>query len=134
MTNEQKMLLISLRKDGLGYKRIADRIGISENTVKSFCRRNAGVVIIQESKEDSCCKCCGKLIEQNPKRKEKKFCSDACRMKWWNSHLDQVERKAIYEYTCPACGRKFSVYGDAKRKYCSHKCYVAHRFGGGDGE
>lgn len=23
----------------------------------------------------------------------------------------------------------FQVYGNAKRKYCSHKCYVEHRFG-----
>lgn len=133
MTNEQKLLLISLRNEGLGYKRIAGRLGISENTVKSFCRRNTWTVPT-ETADESICKCCGKPIEQNPKRKEKKFCSDKCRMKWWNSHLDRVERKAIYEYTCPGCGKKFSVYGDAKRKYCSHECYVTHRFGGGYGE
>lgn len=131
MTNEQKLLIISLRKEGLGYKRVASRLGMSENTVKSFCRRNEiNNRLIIENQEDSACKHCGKPIEQNPKYKKRKFCSDKCRMNWWNSHMDEVERKAIYEFICPYCGRKFSVYGDARRKYCSHECYVKHRFGG----
>ena len=131
MTNEPKMLIVSLRAEGLGYRRVADRLGISENTVKSFCRRqkNAPQVKVPAG---SVCKCCGAPIEQTPGRKEKKFCSDKCRREWWNSHLDQVDRRAIYEITCPGCGKHFTVYGNAKRKYCSHECYVAHRFGGRD--
>lgn len=41
------------------------------------------------------CKFCGKEVHQNPGRKEKKFCDDKCRMAYWNSHQDKVERKAI---------------------------------------
>ncbi|MCD8003201.1 MAG: hypothetical protein LUG88_04735 [Clostridia bacterium] len=41
MTNEQKMIISSLRAEGMGYSSIARKVGISENTVKSFCRRNA---------------------------------------------------------------------------------------------
>lgn len=52
----------------------------------------------------------------------KKFCSDRCRMKWWNSHLDQVQRKANYDFVCPVCKKPFTVYGNANRKYCSHEC------------
>ena len=76
------------------------------------------------------CNCCGKPVAQNPGRKEKKFCSDACRTRWWNSHLDLVKRKAIYHFTCPTCGREFTAYGNAHRKYCSHTGYIEDRFGG----
>ncbi len=40
MTDEQKTKIISLRREGLGYTAVAKRIGISKDTVKSFCRRN----------------------------------------------------------------------------------------------
>jgi endogenous inhibitor of DNA gyrase (YacG/DUF329 family) len=73
-------------------------------------------------------------VAQNSGRKEKKFCSDKCRMTWWNRHLDKVKRKAVYEYICPHCGKPFTVYGNSHRKYCSHECYVADRFGGGQDE
>ena len=69
-------------------------------------------------------------VKQNPGRKKKRFCSDSCRMKWWNSHMDKVKRKAIYEFTCLHCGRTFTAYGNSGRKYCSHDCYIEERFGG----
>jgi len=75
------------------------------------------------------CLYCGAPIEQNPKRREKKFCSDDCRMLWWNSHRDLVKHHMIRTEHCLHCGQIFQVYGNAKRKYCSHKCYVEHRFG-----
>lgn len=37
MTDEQKQQIIALRRDGAGYGRIAARLQISINTVKSFC-------------------------------------------------------------------------------------------------
>lgn len=39
MTDEQKQQIIAMRRDGAGYGRIAARLQISINTVKSFCRR-----------------------------------------------------------------------------------------------
>lgn len=132
MTNEQRMIMSSLRAQGMGYGAIARKVGISENTVKSFCRRNA-------QKEDKPqvagagehrCLCCGAPVAQSPGRKEKKFCCDKCRNKWWNAHLDKVDRRAIREVACAGCGKIFSVYGQAARKYCSHDCYIRHRFGG----
>ena len=39
MTEEQKTRIASLRGEGYGYVRIARTLGLSENTVKSFCRR-----------------------------------------------------------------------------------------------
>ena len=37
-----------------------------------------------------------------------------------------MKRKAVYTYTCPACGKKFTVYGNSHRKFCSHACYIAY--------
>lgn len=126
MTGEQKQQIIVLRRDGAGYGRIAARLQISINTVKSFCRRHGLVA----KSADSVCEQCGKPIEQNPGRKRKRFCCDACRNKWWNAHLELVKRKAVYTYTCPTCGKEFTVYGNSHRKFCSHACYIAYRFGG----
>ena len=143
MTNTQKTVVESLRSQGLGYKRIAAQTGISANTVKSYLRKIAPLAVEQATpdsipesrpKEAPCekhiCRYCGTSVEQNPGRKEKKFCSDSCRTLWWNSHLDLVKRKAIYHFTCLTCGRDFTVYGNAHRKYCSHSCYIQDRFGG----
>lgn len=78
------------------------------------------------------CLCCGKEVVQPRGRKEKKFCSDKCRNKWWNSNLDKVNRKANYEFICPHCKKLFSAYGNKNRKYCSHACYIEDRFGGAE--
>lgn len=40
MTDYQKTQIMKLRAEGLGYGKIAQRLGISLNTVKSYCRRN----------------------------------------------------------------------------------------------
>ena len=129
MTDEQRQQIVELRAAGNGYKKVSQLLGLSENTVKSFChRRNLGKVIVQPHAEIEICKCCGNPVPQNPGRKQKKFCSDRCRMKWWNSHLDQVKRKANYDYVCPVCQKSFTVYGNSHRKYCSHECYIKDRF------
>lgn len=62
-----------------------------------------------------------------------KFCSDNCRTAWWNAHPEKVNRRAVYHFTCAHCGKPFTAYGNAKRKYCSHACYIADRYKGGDG-
>lgn len=142
MTTEQKRTIDSLRKQGFGYKRIASETGISENTVKSYIRRanvpaasHAETTAPSEkpmptAQTDYCCQYCGHVVRQNPGRKKKKFCSDTCRAKWWNTHLNQVKRKAIYHFICPSCGKDFTAYGNASRTYCCHACYIAYRFGG----
>ena len=77
------------------------------------------------------CRYCGAPITQTPGRKEKKFCSDRCRNRWWNEHLDLVDRRANYEFVCQTCGKPFTAYGNAHRKYCSRDCYYEDRFDGG---
>ena len=39
MTNGEKMLITQQRRQGLGYTEIARKLGMSVNTVKSYCQR-----------------------------------------------------------------------------------------------
>ena len=129
MTEQQKMKITSLREAGLGYKKISKLMVLPESTVKSYCRRNGLTGKRDVGMQIGICFCCGKPVQQNPGRKEKKFCSDKCRNKWWSGRLDGVNRKAFYEFECQGCKRKFTAYGNSKRKYCSHDCYIKDRFG-----
>ena len=137
MTIEEKNQIAEMRKAGLGYKKIAQGLGLSESTVKTFCHRSGLASIPVESIKavfpmtlQKPCQCCGNMIPQIQGRKEKKFCSDECRNSWWNRHLSETKRKNMMEYVCPACGKTFSAYGKRNRKYCSHECYITDRFGG----
>lgn len=129
MTALQKERIVLLRSQGESYARIADVLGISENTVKSYCRRNnvsIGTKQEQHTAKDVCTNCgCPLVHTQGAKRK--RFCSDGCRMTWWKAHPEAVNRKAVYRYVCPICGRSFEAYGNAHRKYCSRACSVAAR-------
>jgi endogenous inhibitor of DNA gyrase (YacG/DUF329 family) len=136
MTSDQKRNIYELRTKGMSYDAIAEALSLSKNTVKSYCRRNGlsgKRVPSQEmpNKPTEFCPNCGKPVRQIPGRKHIRFCSGSCRQEWWNSHLDQVNRKAVYEYTCACCGRHFTAYGNSHRKYCSHACYIKARFKGG---
>lgn len=96
MASEQKIMIEEYRKNGIGYKQIAKDIGISVNSVKTYCRRNNLCSDdLQNRISNSVCEQCGKIVVQRKGKKHKRFCSDSCRNKWWNTHLDQVKRKAI---------------------------------------
>lgn len=137
MTIEQKNIIASMRKAGVGYTKIAQEIGVSENTVKSFCRRNGLTVsAVQPESEkvtvpaEKSCRFCGAPFIQYPGRKVKKFCSPECRNKFWNAHINDEKRKAMETYICLHCGKEFYAYAGHGRKYCSHECYISARFGG----
>ncbi len=72
------------------------------------------------------CPQCGKHVKQRTRHK-KRFCSDRCRMKYWNSHPEQIRRSAYYTIACRNCGAEFRSYGNAYRKFCSRACYDAYR-------
>ena len=103
------------------------RLGISENTVKSFCRRN-NLTGVASKEPVVVCRNCGRPLPQYPKRKQRKFCSEACRRAWWKMHPELIHKAAFYPATCAHCGQEFQSYGNRKRKYCSHACYIAARF------
>ncbi|MDY3014373.1 MAG: RNA polymerase subunit sigma-70 [Evtepia sp.] len=95
MTNEERTQIIELQRKGYGYKQIATITGLPQNTVKPFCSRHPAVDdALAEAKE--LCRNCKKPLEQTLHKRKKVFCSDACRMAWWNTHPEKVERKAYY--------------------------------------
>lgn len=136
MTELQKVDITRLRISGCSYSQIATKLNISENTVKSFCRRNrlkaADIKTVPDVKK-SACECCGAELSLTDGKKRKRFCSDRCRNKWWNANLDKVNRRAYYDFTCGYCKKSFSAYGNRKRKYCCHECYAADKCKQGGG-
>ena len=40
MNENDKNRIVELRKGGIGYKSIAQRLNLNLNTIKTFCRRN----------------------------------------------------------------------------------------------
>ena len=125
MTDSQRILIDNLRLEGYGYSKIATEIGVSENTVKSYCRRSKTNSKAQEN--IAACEQCGKLIDMS-KRSARRFCSDACRNKWWNEH---PKTEMSYVTTCACCRRKIHMRRRNEKKFCSHACYIKSRYGGG---
>ena len=126
MTNQQKEQITALRSQGYGYATIAKAVGLKKDTVVAFCRKMGmtGTKAADNRRielDAGFCLQCGALLTQTPGRKRVKFCSE------------KVNRRAIYHFTCAHCGKPFTAYGNAKRKYCSHACYIADRYKGGDG-
>lgn len=123
---ERNTKIINLKKDGYSYKQISIEVNIPIGTVKSILSRN-------DSMKGLKCKCknCGKEIISIKGKKAKIFCSNDCRLEWWNSNRDKGN-KIIYERTCPSCNKKFSTL-DKDKKYCSHPCYIKDRFYKGSG-
>ena len=136
MTEEQKLQIIRLRNEGCGYTTVADKLGMSKDTVKSFCRRNGlngkAVQTMPVADIGSVCRECGKPVVQETGKKQRVFCGDECRSAWWRAHPEKINQRAVYSFTCVCCNQPFTAYGNSKRKYCSHECYIKHRFKGGD--
>lgn len=119
MTLEEKNKIYQLKKEGYGYKKIANELGLSVSSVQSFLKRNPMDIDLLGT-----CKRCGMTIQSIKGKKKKQFCSDRCRWDWWNSHIKEVNKKAFYTLTCKHCGKEFTAYGNQKRVYCCHDCYV----------
>lgn len=100
--------------------------GLPLNTVKSFCARHP-VQIKELPSSNALCRNCLAPLEQTPHKRKRMFCSDACRMAWWNAHPERVQRKAYYTLTCRHCGKQFESYGNSHRAFCSRDCYLKFR-------
>lgn len=121
MNLEEKNNIAKLQRKGLGYRRIANELNLSPNTVKSYLKKLS---------ENTSCPTCGKPVKQTAHRKEKRFCSDACRMKYWNSHLDEMKHKNLVISKCENCGKTIISYRKEARKYCSRACAFEGRKSG----
>ena len=125
MNERQKRDIQALRGKGLTYADIAERVGLSVNTVKSFCRRTPLV-------ETDKCRNCGKELPHSSKTRQKWFCCNHCRNTWWNNHRDEMNHRDTRTETCAHCGRGFEVHDKRERKYCSQACFHADHRKGGD--
>ena len=122
MTSEQKQSIHVLRAQGVTMPRIAADLAISVHTVKAFLQR--------EQKNKEYCKHCHKPLVQTPGHRPKTFCDPTCRQAWWTAHGHMRQHNLLYHYTCAHCGQAFDSPGK-QRKYCSHPCYIAGRYGEG---
>ena len=130
MTESQKQFIRTMRSRGMTYESIARRLNLSFNTVKSFCRRDGILTPVPAKQPDSAhCKCCGRPLNNLPGNKPKTFCSDSCRIYWWNDH--RKYHKNRYQLTCMGCGVTFISYGNRHRKYCGRACYARTHHGEG---
>lgn len=130
MHEEQKQAVLALRSQGESYAEIAGCLNISQNTIKSFCRRSRirpspGISINPDKESPGICKNCGAPLSQMDGRRKKLFCSDRCRCTWWNKE----RRKKAYRLTCQHCGRTFISLGNRRKMFCSKKCMGLARYG-----
>ena len=123
MTNSQKAQIIEFRKKGLGYKTIAAILEITKDSVSGFCRRTGmNGEVSERGKKNNICPSCGRVIPESIIDRKKRFCSNKCRMTWWNKH------RKTKPATCECCGKTYNAYTDTR--FCSHECYVLYRFRG----
>lgn len=99
MTENQKKQILQCRQLGFSYAEISRKMGISVNSIKTYCKRHGLGGIRANSNMLSqiitTCEYCDMSVKQNPKRKQKRFCSDKCRNRWWNAHMSQVKKSKL---------------------------------------
>ncbi len=122
MTNHQKTEIDRLRRQGSTPAAIAEKLGLPLATIRSYIYRHP-----LKEQENTCPTCGESILPQGTGRKQRRFCSDACRMAWWKGHQDEINRQAYYPMTCQHCGKEFMSYGNKNRKYCSRECFHAAR-------
>lgn len=123
VNQHQKDCIAALRADGVSYGKIAERLGLSINTVKSYCKRTKAEVKADTSqlaihKKDICLHC-GHTLNQTPGHRQKRFCSATCRRAWWFAHPGAALRSAEHDGNCAFCGQSFH-YGrlSSRRQPC----------------
>ena len=122
MTQSDKNKIMLLKKRGMTYNEISAVTGINANSIASFLRRSK---MPKTETTEGICKFCAKEISGRGRI----FCSSVCKNAWWNLHRNEKSGSASHTSVCLACGKEMSVYGNPNKKFCSHDCYIRHRFG-----
>lgn len=117
MTKQQKQIIAELRESGVPISSISEQLGISANTIKSYCQRHGILPLNKPRRNIRFCLQCHIEIPQTPHRKEKKFCCDKCRQLWWTRHSAIIQRRSQIKLTCPVCGRTFQSNKSKHRKF-----------------
>ena len=121
MTDLQKEKIKAMRQQNATYTTISAALGIPVNTIKTFCRRSG--LTTGTVKEKPVCKNCGSELINTAGAKPRLFCSDHCKQTWWNKRRSERVSTKLVPHICARCGKSFTDYGGANRKYCSQECY-----------
>ena len=81
MTKQQKATVELLRKEGMTYREIGEKIGVSTAVVKMYFYRQQHQLL-----KPPLCDQCHKPINATVFRKNRRFCSPECKAKWWSLH------------------------------------------------
>lgn len=115
-----KVEIINLRREGLSYNAIAQRLNINKDQVAKICKRNKDVI---ESDLVLCKECGCEFNSVKRVGRPQVFCSSKCRTKWWNKNHDSLSTYERYKHVCLVCGKEFISRGRVNSKYCSISCY-----------
>lgn len=154
MTDTEKRTAEKLRAEGYSYSMISETLGISLSTIKSHIRRkakkepkiesernssaNSAILCLTDSEPTTPqrltdtgihCKRCGAALVNMPGHRQKTFCSKSCQERYWREHRNISLCESLVSCTCAGCGKEILDYEGRHRKYCSHQCYIAVRYG-----
>ena len=101
MTKSQKNSVDEMLAVGISIPKIAAFLHVSQNSIKSYLQRNH---------PNNVCLNCGTPVLQVPHRKQKKFCCDACRMHYWNTHPQEMQHENAATIPCAFCGTPVLSY------------------------
>ena len=120
MTRDQQEEIRRLRASGEGYKRIAAMLGLSVNTVKSFCQRDN---VKQETgrPDDTTAKSCVYTSRENAKQAAlRPINTDHC-------HTSLPQGNVTGKAVCLRCGKPVAqIPGRRKRFFCSDACRMGY--------
>lgn len=119
MTKSQKNSVDEMVAVGISIPKIAAFLHVSQNSIKSY---------LQRKHPNDVCLNCGTPVLQVPHRKQKKFCCDACRMHYWNTHPQEMQHENAATIPCAFCGKPVLSYRNHQRKYCSRACAAKGRY------
>lgn len=115
MTEQQIATVVQLRLEGNSSSTITEATGISVNTIKSYCSRH-GIPAPQRVRT---CLLCHTTITT-----AERFCSDACRMVWYESHQNEDPKLLRI---CKTCRTVFELR-QRNQAYCSKQCFYTDRY------
>jgi len=120
-----KESVIELRKQGLGYGEIANKLGITKANARHHCVENGLIGFIGKGVfGQGVCVQCGKSFEK--RMTEQLYCSKECRhrRRYPIKEKTVIKKEVIKKITfCRCCGVEIKQSKHSKRVYCSEDCH-----------
>lgn len=129
MTEIEKATIRELRTRGLGMQAIADIMKMGRDNVRYFLRKEGLGGARGGDVVGRFCLECGRPVKRVDGKRLKRFCTDRCRIRWWNRRRRSRRSSSMEELVCPVCGQMFWAYGSSHRRFCSCECYRQWRIG-----